>query len=112
MKKTDIAIMKEMREACAAFIRVIASHGLIDEFEKEFGHMGATYGLGVKFHQLIDRLEKEDEMETNLKIEWTGPDGMHHAEEWERGNDGVLHSIFFYLIHLIHSLSKMNEPTR
>jgi hypothetical protein len=56
--KEVLPILKEMRDACAACFRVIASNNLVKEFEEELVRKKIKPGFGVRCQDLIKKLEK------------------------------------------------------
>ena len=58
-KAEIIACLKEMREACAALMRVCAIAGVIDDAIEESHRSGVRDGFGVRCKELIERLERE-----------------------------------------------------
>jgi hypothetical protein len=52
-----IGCLKEMREACAACLRVLYIEGLVDEIENEWKKIGIKRGFGKRCQELIAKLE-------------------------------------------------------
>lgn len=48
-----VASLKEMRDACAAALRVIAANGLADEFAAELRRSGVDRGFGCRADRAI-----------------------------------------------------------
>jgi hypothetical protein len=60
MSKLKVALDKEMRDACAACFRVIASNNLTEELEEELVRTEIEPGFGVRCQNLIKKLEKKN----------------------------------------------------
>lgn len=51
-----VVSLTEMRDACAAAMRVLAKWELAEEFEKELIRVGVKNGFGVRANELLKEL--------------------------------------------------------
>ena len=57
--RESLNCLKEIRDACAACFRIIGKYELARELEDELLEAGIKKGFGVRFQELIKKLEED-----------------------------------------------------